>query len=156
MANSREKGASGEREFCQLLGKQLGLPWLRRNLSQYQTSNLYDILTSPPDGTAPDSAQACVMRSLSRYAIEVKRYKSATPATIHNWLKQACKQAKTCEPQRTALLAYRLDRDRWKIMIPVSHTLPPDNPDSCVTVSMKLFTEWLQPFNTSPLTTHDA
>ena len=149
MVNSREKGARGEREFCKQLGKRLNMSWLRRNLSQYQTKNLHDILTSPPEGTEPDTRQQKVIKHLAQMAIEVKRYKSVTPGLIKQWFGQACQQAESCSPPRIPILAYRVDHGLWQIMVPA---YPSDfSTEHCYTMGIELFAHILVSENLSGL-----
>ena len=59
--NSRNKGASFERQICKILNEELGLD-CKRNLDQYQAKNNFDI------------------SGLPGWAIECKNYKQITAA----------------------------------------------------------------------------
>lgn len=49
------------------------------------------------------------------WAIEVKRYKKATPALISGWWEQAVDQAKGTE--RRPALFYREDHGQWRVVV---------------------------------------
>lgn len=93
---SRTKGASGEREFINLLKGYLGDIDIKRNLTQYQQKNECDIM------------------GFDDYAIEVKRKK--TPS-INSWWSQAESQAQAVN--KIPVLAYRLDRHQWRVRVPM-------------------------------------
>lgn len=89
---SRNKGASGEREFLALLGDELGEE-LKRNLSQ----------------TREGGADCTEVKG---YAIEIKRQESLSRP---KWWAQAVEQAERLgvEP----MLAYRRNREAWKVWV---------------------------------------
>jgi len=89
---SRNKGASGEREFLRLLGDELG-EMLTRNLSQ----------------TREGGADCLCVKG---WAIEVKRCESLSRRA---WWRQACEQAERLgvEP----MLAYRRNREPWRVWV---------------------------------------
>lgn len=89
---SRDKGAQGEREFLNMLSERLGIP-LKRNLGQYQEGGV-------------DNQQIADM------AIEIKRAKILSMGRA--W-RQACMNA--AELNKRPVLAYRLDRSKWKIIV---------------------------------------
>lgn len=89
---SRNKGAVGEREFCNVLREWLGDGVMRR-LGQARDEG-HDI-----DGTDP-------------FAVEVKRCETLA---IPKWWRQACKSAAATE-QRPAL-AYRQNGKQWRVMV---------------------------------------
>lgn len=93
---SRTKGASGEREFINLLKDYLGDIDIKRNLNQYQQSNESDI------------------KGFDDFAIEVKRCKSAS---LNSWWSQAERQAQAVN--KVPVLAYRLDRQQWRVRVPM-------------------------------------
>ncbi len=106
MVNSRNKGASGEREFAGLIHDQLGIR-LVRNLEQTRNGG-HDLIIHPDD-------QSMAADRLNRFAIEVKRYAQTTPALIASWWKQAREQAETI--QKTPALAYRANRCHWVVLM---------------------------------------
>lgn len=106
--NSRAKGKAGELEFAKLIEERIGVK-MTRNLGQCR-SGRHDLVVS---GGPPELAA-----HLDRFAIEVKRAKTAPPATRATWWAQACKQAERAE--RLPLLAYRRDREGWLIMLPLA------------------------------------
>jgi Holliday junction resolvase len=112
--NSRNKGASAEREFSNIIFQWAGIR-LIRNLEQSRSGG-YDLLVHPDEvGQVADS-----FRSL---AIECKRYAKPTPALIKKWWQQARDQA---QPGRLhPVLAYRADRQDWQVIAPL-HLINPD------------------------------
>lgn len=95
-AKSRNKGASGEREFAALVKAETGIE-LKRNLTQYQKAQGYDL----------EGAEG--------YAIEVKRHKTATRATIDAWWAETLAQARLAK--KMPVLAYRVDFGKWRVCI---------------------------------------
>jgi Holliday junction resolvase len=98
--NSRAKGASAEREFCNLLSEHLGdslVAPLKRNLEQTRNGG-HDIL------------------GLDGMAIEIKRYKRVKESDIKKFWAQAVEQANRvgCQP----VLAYREDLCSWRVRLP--------------------------------------
>lgn len=117
--NSRTKDAAGERDFAQALLDELGVK-LERNLQQARNGG-HDLIVV---GNCP------IAQRLNRYAIEVKRYRQPTDGLISDWWHQACQQAK--EINRTPLVAFRGDRQPWRIIVPLgelSTGLPERYPD---------------------------
>lgn len=104
--NSRNKGASGERELSALVHEHLGVK-LVRNLEQSRGGG-YDLV---PVG---DNNVADVM---SRMAIECKRYSTVTPALLERFWDQASRQAD--QSAKTPVLAYREDRRDWRVVVPL-------------------------------------
>jgi Holliday junction resolvase len=97
--NSRQKGASGEREVVHILREELGLE-ATRNLDQWRAGG-HDIL------------------GLDGWAIEVKRAK--TPR-LQEWWEQTVRQAGT---SKSPVLWYRLDRKYWRVIVPL-HSITRD------------------------------
>jgi len=97
---SRTKGAAGEREFCKLLSAELEYlgvdASLSRNLQQARDGG-YDI-----DG-------------LDMLAIEIKRAKKPD---IRAWWCQCVLQS--YESDRTPVLAYRLDNQKWRVRMHIN------------------------------------
>jgi hypothetical protein len=98
--NSRNKGASAERECAKIIEDLLGIK-CRRNLSQYQAGG-YDL------------------EGLDGWAIEVKRAKKPL---LNQWWQQTCEQA--AKNQLKPVLWYRLDNQKWRVVVPAG-VLNPD------------------------------
>jgi hypothetical protein len=112
--NSRGKGASSEREFCNIVYQWSGIR-LIRNLEQSRSGGFDLIVHADEVGQVADS-----FRSL---AIECKRYGKVTPGLIKTWWQQARDQA---EPNRLhPVLAYRADRRDWQVIAPL-YLINPD------------------------------
>jgi len=109
MINSRAKGAGAERELAGLIFDQLGVR-LIRNLEQARGGG-HDLVLHP-DETGPAA------ESLDRFAIECKRYQRITHADLVKFWKQAAEQAG--HAGKIPALAYRENRQPWKVMIPLA------------------------------------
>ncbi len=94
--NSRQKGAGGEREFSRVLFDHLGVR-LERNLEQSRAGG-HDLLVT---GSCP------VSRALDKFAVEVKRYSSITPALIRRWWEQAEAQARRADKTPCLALSWQ-------------------------------------------------
>ena len=106
MTNSRRKGASGEREFSAAVLDTMGVR-LVRQLEQCRAGG-FDL--------APERDSDSVgARRLRQFAIEVKRHRTATAGDIDAWWTQAIRQAD--DTGLDALLAYRSDRQPWRVVI---------------------------------------
>lgn len=119
MTNSRNKGAAGEREFANVIQNELGVS-LIRNLEQSRSGG-HDLIIQ---------GECSISARLNRFAIEVKRYRQATDGLISEWWQQTIEQAERAN--KTPLLAFRGDRQQWRIVIPlreVSNHLPDKYPD---------------------------
>jgi Holliday junction resolvase len=92
--NSRNKGASAEREVAQILRDELGIE-TKRNLEQWRSGGS-DILGVPG------------------FAIEVKR---AAKPLIAQWWAQTVSQAELVK--ELPCLWYRLDRRSWRVLLPL-------------------------------------
>ena len=114
--NSRNKGASAERAFAQLVLDGIGVS-LARNLEQTRSGGCDLVVTGP--------MAAPYAQYVAGLSIEVKRYASAVPSDIRGWWDQAVAQA--IRTEREPLLAYKLDRRDWQVMIPL-HLLHRDAP----------------------------
>ena len=103
---SRTKGAKGEREFCKVLSEELDFlgvdSALSRNLSQTRDGG-HDIA------------------GLGQFAIEVKR---AAVADVRSWWAQAVMQAD--DAGKFPVLAYRLDRRSWRVVMHINDITHPD------------------------------
>ena len=113
MTNSRRKGAAGEREFASAVLDALGVRLVRR-LDQCRGGG-FDL--APEDGN--DSAGAVLLAS---YAVEVKRHRAVTPASVALWWCQAVRQADAAGLH--PLLAYRADRRPWHVVVALQTLAP--------------------------------
>lgn len=112
-ASQRRKGAQAERELCSVLQDHLGVRMVR-NLEQSRSGG-HDLQPDPAHG-GPVAAQ------LARFAIESKRYARSTPGLIAGWWQQACEQAERAG--LVPLLAYRVDRAEWRVVLPLCELVP--------------------------------
>ncbi|MGC9217388.1 hypothetical protein [Acidithiobacillus sp.] len=92
---SRRKGADGERELIRLLRDAFPGLELRRDLRQYQTGGLTDVLGLPG------------------YAVEVKRRRRITQGQVDAWWSPLARHADGVEP----VLAYRQDKQGWRFRL---------------------------------------
>lgn len=97
-ASQRDKGNRGEREFCKALSEHLGETVTRE-------------LGSARDG-GPDLLLG------ANWAVEIKR---GQQLRLEEWWDQACEQA--AELYRYPALAYRQDRQPWRILVPLDIVL---------------------------------
>ena len=96
MTDSRRKGRAGEQELARLLRDELGAA-ITRNWQQQAAVGGQDLL------------------GLDGYAVEVKRYATATFADLERWWRQAVAQA----PRGAVpVLAWRCDRCPWRFLVP--------------------------------------
>jgi hypothetical protein len=106
--NGRNKGAAAEREFSRLVFDGIGVR-LARNLEQSRAGGCDLIVTGPM--VAPAA------QYIAGLSIEIKRYAQAVPSDIRTWWEQATAQAIRAE--REPMLAYKLDRRDWAILVPL-------------------------------------
>jgi Holliday junction resolvase len=92
---SREKGKRGEREVVSIISELLGVAATRK-VRQHNGDS--DIIGVPG------------------WTIEVKRYASASEATMRSWWTQAIAQT---PPGETPCVWYRLDRRPWRVLWPL-------------------------------------
>ena len=92
---SRTKGQAGEREVASLIADLTGYEVKRRVRNHANDSDLVGV---------------------PGWSIEVKRHKAAGRAEIAGWWRQTTGQAGALAP----VLFYRLDRDSWRAVWPVS------------------------------------
>ncbi len=98
MTNSRQKGASAEREVAKLLFAELGMEF-KRDLRQYQKADYGDLITD--DAAWP-------------FCIEVKRYAkgwTCKPA----WEAQVWASAKAAG--KLPCVIYRYDGQQWRVRV---------------------------------------
>lgn len=112
--NSRAKGACAERELAKALEELTGVK-LQRKLEQTRSGG-HD-LEVVEEGRLPPSKRK-TQRALDRYAIEVKRYATATHGTLCVWWMQAREQAERAD--KIPCLAYRVNHGKWQIVTPLS------------------------------------
>ena len=138
MTNGRRKGADGEREFSTALADVLGVRLVRR-LDQCRGGG-HDLEPDPND----ESAAA---RHLRRYAVEVKRHRTAPTAAVAAWWAQAVRQADAA--RLAPLLAYRADRQPWHVVVPLVELAPDAVPVEAVphmaTLSLAGFAATVRP-----------
>ena len=96
-AMQRSKGASGEREMGALLHELTGRHVRRRVRNHAGDDDL---------------------EGLPGWSVEVKRYRSADPADVARWWRQAVDQAE--RSRAWPVLLYRLDRQCWRAVWPSS------------------------------------
>lgn len=120
MTNSRNKGASAERELAGLIHDHLGVRMVR-NLEQSRAGG-HDLVVH-------DDSTGVVADRLRQFALEVKRHRRATESLISRWWAQACTQADAASLQ--PLLAYREDRAAWRLVLPLAE-INPDMPADLV------------------------
>ena len=106
--NSRNKGASAERELAGLIHDHLGVRLVRK-LDQCRCGG-HDLVVA--EGQSGE-----VVDFLDRFAIEVKRHSAVTRAKIEGFWAQAVDQAD--KANKIPLLALRADRDQWRFMLPM-------------------------------------
>ena len=124
--NSRQKGAAAERELAQLIRNLTG--WvLVRNLDQSRAGG-FDLVASPD----------C---PLHVFAIEVKRHARVTPYLLAEWYAQAQRQARTAS--KIPLLAYRGDRGKWAVRLPLRVISGRDHHTGETELSLDDFAQWL-------------
>ncbi len=97
---SRNKGKAGEREIAALVAELTGYD-VRRRVRQH-------------DGDSD-------LEGLPGWSLEVKRYATAGRAQIRQWWTQAVEQAE--RSGAVPVLLYRLDRDDWRAVWPLSVSL---------------------------------
>lgn len=102
---SQRKGATAEREFAKLLLENTGIASRRRLESRWTGG--HDL--QPEEGSV-----------LDKFAFEVKRYRSITDGLIAEWWEQTVRQATAA--RKTPVLAYRADRQQWRIVLPAKGT----------------------------------
>ena len=100
MVNSRNKGASFEREIAQMLEAELGMKF-KRDLRQYQGAEFGDLIT---DGNFP-------------FLVECKRYASGS-GMQKAWWEQASRAAKKSE--QWPCVIYKFDRQEIRCVVPMS------------------------------------
>lgn len=96
--NSRNKGSAAEREVGKIIYDLLGIK-VERNLDQWRSGG-YDLV------------------GLDKVALEVKRAKKPL---LNAWWKQTVAQAN--EAGLVPCLWYRLDRQQWVVVLPISQVV---------------------------------
>lgn len=119
MVQVKKKGNVGEREFCKILERALGVD-VERNITQTRFGGA-DILTVQP------------------FAIEVKRQQNLQ---INTWWKQALRQR--TEENPVPVLVWRQNRQPWSVRIGAEFVLKKkmlDGAESWVEISLPHFLE---------------
>ena len=106
--NSRNKGASSEREFAGAIHDHLNVR-LVRVLDQSRNGG-FD-LAPAPDQAGPE------VDTLRGLAIECKRYQAIPPHLMARFWQQATKQAEAAG--LVPALAWRADRHPWRVTVPL-------------------------------------
>lgn len=97
--NARNKGASGEREFCQWLYDHMDIPMPTRNLEQVRSGGA-DVIDIHP------------------FYFEVKRCEKLS---IYNWWLQVRKAVEaTCDEAIIPVVAFRQSRKSWEFLVPAT------------------------------------
>ncbi len=98
--NSRNKGASAERQVAKLIYDHLGVK-LKRNLEQTRSGG-HDLVPESPG-------------LLDDFAIEIKRYAKITKPLLDKFWEQAIEQAENAG--KLPILIFRGDREEWRVAI---------------------------------------
>ena len=134
---SRDKGCRGEREFCKILGKLVGVDALQRNLEQCRNGGCDTHIK----GESFSDQQSHIVQQLSQFSIEIKRYAHCDPADISQWWKQAVYQAE--RNKKRPLLAFRLDRQRWQCLVHAGrHEI--NDVTGCIRMDVDLLADFLR------------
>lgn len=128
--NSRTKGSGGERELCHRFEELLSVT-LARNLQQTRKGG-HDLIVT---GGEPE-----MVALLERFAVEVKRAATAPPCIRENWWRQAQQQADRVS--REPLLAWRIDRQAWRIVLPMRALTRRETHAGVAELSLDSFAEW--------------
>lgn len=97
---SRRKGAKGELEIAALIHSFTG--WtIKRRVRQHESDS--------------------DLEGVPHWAVEVKRYSTATRADIATWWEQAKRQGLI--ERKTPVLFYRKDRDEWRAVWPAAQLI---------------------------------
>lgn len=108
---SRTKGAAGERELIAALRDELGdLVNPRRNLEQTRTGG----------GYIEGENEGGDIAGIPGWSVESKRYATATDSDVSGWWSQTVEQS----GGKTPALCYRLDRQRWRVVLRASDVIP--------------------------------
>jgi hypothetical protein len=116
-AGARRKGSQGELEFAAALHDLIGIR-LARRLTQARGGG--------HDLELEEGASGPVAEALARLAIECKRYATAPPASLAAWWSQATRQAEAAG--LWPALAYRPDRQPWRVRLPLAALWSTFNP----------------------------
>ena len=125
MADSRQKGAAFERDVCKLIKEEFSID-VKRNLEQYQTKDMGDIMLNP-------------------FLIECKKYAQQGA----NWFKtdwwEQVKRAS--QNEYIPVLVYKYDRQPIRVVLPLVAINPDFEPDSfgfsfCENALRPVVTDW--------------
>ncbi len=117
------KGKSGEREFIRTVYRLTdGKVELHRNLKQSR------------DGGDD-------LRGLKPFSFEIKRWARTSDALIRDWWTQAQRNARA--RNKTPVLAYRVDKQSWKVAMHPNHYFKEDDVRGCMIMDVELFCQFL-------------
>jgi len=119
MANSRVKGASGERQVAKILQEKLGLD-VKRELRQTQNAGFGDLVCEPCIG----------------FNIEVKTYAKGTGCK-ESWWEQSSRAA--ARSGLIPVVIYKYDRRPWRVEMPLSCVVSDDDSDHRINMSIESF-----------------
>ena len=120
---SVSKGKSGEREFIRTVYRLTdGAVELRRNLRQSR------------DGGDD-------LSGIRGFSFEVKRFRRVSDALIRDWWCQAQRNARA--QNKTPVLAYRADKQGWKVAMHPNHYFEEPDVRGCMTMDVELFCQFL-------------
>lgn len=115
--NSRNKGASFEREVITLMRDHLGVE-CRRNLEQWRSGG-FDV------------------EGLPGFAIECKRHKEAKAGQVDKWWEQTVSQAKAHDAK--PVLIYKADRQPIRVVLHDGVLFPIEDSRGCFEMGFDLF-----------------
>lgn len=119
--NSRNKGASFERQVAKMIFDHLGYT-VKRNLDQYQAAGNYDLTGMPG------------------WAIECKAYRSVKTADKKNFWTQACGQV---SPGERPVVIYKADRQPIRVMFAPFDFYPEDDMRSVIECDFETWCAWV-------------
>lgn len=124
---SVRKGKSGEREFIRTVYRLTnGEIELRRNLRQCR------------DG---GDDLCCKKAGIRGFSFEVKRFGKVSDALVRDWWAQA--QRNAMAQDKTPVLAYRSDKQAWKVLIHPNHYFDEIDVRGCMSMDVELFCRFL-------------
>ncbi|PJE80662.1 hypothetical protein CI610_00323 [invertebrate metagenome] len=127
-SQERDKGGRGEREFATVIRELTsGEINLTRNLEQVRNG-----------GADLDGHDA--------FAFEIKRRRDPpTDATLTGWWMQTVDQALV--QNKKPVLAYRQDRQSWRVVVHMEHGFRLEDPRGCLTMDVEMFCRFMKEFS---------
>lgn len=110
-AHSRNKGAGGEREFARILRDSLA-PEFKDQFFYVEREGMKQAATSEAGGAKWDIL-------IPKLGIEVKRKRVVLDGDVRSWWEETV--AQSAETGKVGVLAYRADKQVWRVMVPGSH-----------------------------------